>query len=56
MAEDQLVFRKGVSKNVLRQISFSIHQSAFQCGAVSNCLMKGDNDDDDGDKRLFWNN
>lgn len=53
MAEDQLVFRKGVSKNVLRQISFPIHQSAFQCGAVSNCLMKGDNDDDDGDKRLF---
>ena len=50
MAEDQLVFTKGVSKNDLRQISFSIHQSAFQCGAVSNCLMKGDNDDDDGHK------
>lgn len=49
MAEDQLVFRKGFFMNVPRQTSFLIHQSAFQCGAVSSYLMKGDNDDDEND-------
>ena len=49
MAEDQLVFRKGVSMNIMRQTSFLIHQSTFQCGAVSSYLMKGDNDDDEND-------
>lgn len=54
MAEDQLVFRKGVSMNIMRQTSFLIHQSTFQCGAVSSYLMKGDNDDDENDAESLF--